>query len=130
MAEVNSLSTNGITVLTCQTSSLFGFVRIGVTVNSPVGEVTCKARLLMCSADLPARASVLNMKKFNGAYACAFCEDEGEPRASSHLHRNWPYTVSCVPRTHRSVISNGRDALRTNGAVCGPYVLITISGMW
>ena len=50
--------------------------------NSPAGEITCKARLL-CSVDLPARASVLNMKQFNGKYGCSQCEDEGQPRASS-----------------------------------------------
>ena len=50
---------------------------VGITVSNPVGEITCKARLLMCSVDLPARAFVLNMKQFNGKYGCSQCEDEG-----------------------------------------------------
>ena len=92
-------------------------IQIGIRVTSPTGVMTCKAKLLMCSADLPARASVLNMKKFNGAHGCAFCEDKGVPRASSHLHRNWPYTTPCVSRTKQSVISNGREYFRTRKAV-------------
>ena len=55
------------------------FFLIGITVNSPAGEITCKARLLMCLVDLPARASVLNMKQFNGKFGCSQCEDEGHP---------------------------------------------------
>ena len=80
--------------------------------NSLAGEITCKARLLMCSVDL-ARASVLNMKQFNGKYGCSQCEDEGQPRASSHLVCNWPYSSLSVPRTHQRVIANAREALRT-----------------
>ena len=82
--------------------------------NSPAGEITCKARLLMCSVDLPARASVLNMKQFNGKFGCSQCEDEGKPRANSHLVRNWLYSLSSVPRTHR-VTANAKEALRKRG---------------
>ena len=91
--------------------------QLGFSVTAPSSEITCKVRLLMCSADLPARASVLNMKKFNGAYGCSQCEDKGQPRASSHLHRNWPCTTPCVSRTHESVILNATDSLRTKEAV-------------
>ena len=89
----------------------------GFSVTTPSCEIICKVRLLMCSADLPARASVLNMKKFNGAYGCSQCEDKGQPRASSHLHRNWPCTTPCVARTHESVVLNTKDSLRTKEAV-------------
>lgn len=82
-------------------------------VNTPHGETTSKAMLLMCSVDLHARASVMNMKLFNGKYACAYCEDEGMPRPTSHLHRNWPYTSNSTPRTHQSILRNARDALRS-----------------
>ena len=89
----------------------------GFSVTTPSCEIICKVRLLMCSADLPARASVLNMKKFNGAYGCSQCEDKGQPRTSSHLHRNWPCTTPCVAHTHESVVLNAKDSLRTKEAV-------------
>lgn len=52
----------------------------GIFVKSPHGTVTSKARLLMCTADLPARAQILNMKQYNGKQGYAYCEDEGTPR--------------------------------------------------
>ena len=80
--------------------------------SSPVEEITCKARLLMCSVDL-ARASVLNINQFNGKYGCSQCEDEGQPRPSSHLVRNCPYSSTSVMRTHLRVIANAKEALWT-----------------
>ena len=94
--------------------------------NSPVGEITSKARLLMCSVDLPARAFVLNMKQYNGKYGCSQCEDEGQPRSSSHLVRNWPYSPSSVPRTHQRVIANAKEALRTREPVSFVFVIMSV----
>ena len=79
--------------------------------------MTVKARLLMCSVDLPAKAIVLNCKQFNGQYGCTYCEDEGVPRASTHLHRNWPYSNSSVHRTHMGIIANAREALHNKAPV-------------
>lgn len=81
------------------------------------GELTVRARLLMCSVDLPARAVVLNMKQFNGEYGCCYCEDAGVARSSSHLHRNWPLVTTSTPRTHQSILSNARTALQTQKPV-------------
>lgn len=50
------------------------------------------------------------MKQYNGKQGCSYCEDEGVPQASSHLHRNWPFVESSVPRTHTSY----RQAIRTS----------------
>ena len=90
---------------------------IGIDVASPDGPVVARARLLMCSFDLPAKAIVLNMKQFNGAYGCTYCEDKGMPRATSHLHRNWPYSTSCTERSHAGVVQNAEDALKSGNAV-------------
>ena len=79
---------------------LYYYNYIGVTVKAPCGEVTSKARLLLSSFDLPARASVLNMKLFNGKFACAYCEDEGVPRASSHTCTGIGRTRLCHIREH------------------------------
>lgn len=78
---------------------------------TPDGEWTVKARLLMCSVDLPARAAVLNMIQYNGEYGCCFCEDKGAPRPTSSLQRNWPFLTSNTRRTHRGIISNAKTAL-------------------
>ena len=85
--------------------------------NSANGKMTCRARLIMCSADLPARAAVLNMKQYNGQHGCSQCEDEGQPRTSSHLHRNWPFCASSTPWTHNSIMSNVQDCVRVKKPV-------------
>lgn len=90
---------------------------IGVRVSTPAGEMICKARLLMISADLPARASIVNMKQYNGKYGCLQCEDEGVPRPTTHLVRNWPFSASSTPRTHQSVIFHAKESLRTREPV-------------
>ena len=61
------------------------------------------AMLVLCCVDLPAQALTLNMKSFNGKFACALCEDPGVPRASCPMHRNWPFTSSNKERTPQSV---------------------------
>ena len=56
-----------------------------------------RAMLLTCAFDLPARALVLDMKQFNGKYACVYCEDDslracalvlrqGQTPPGDHLH--------------------------------------------
>ena len=80
---------------------------IGLSINAPDGsEVTAKVRLLMTTLDLPAKALVLNMKQFNGEFGCSYCEDRGEPRPTTHLHRNWPYTETGTQRSHAGMIAN------------------------
>ena len=93
-------------------------ITTGFPVDSPCGPVIAKARLLMCTLDLPAKAIVLNMKQFNGQYGCTYCEDEGVPRASTHLHRNWPYSTSSVARTHDAILRNARESVENKAPVC------------
>ena len=90
----------------------------GISAKTPSGVVTCKARMLMCSVDLPARAQLLNMKQFNGKQGCVYCEDEGTPRATSHLHRNWPYSSHPVQRSHAKMKDDARQAAENGQAVC------------
>lgn len=94
---------------------------IGFSVKTRTGTVQGHARLLMCSVDLIARCNILNMKQFNGKYACTYCEDEGTERATSHLHRNWLYQRSSVPRTHNTIMLNAKEALRKGEPVCVGY---------
>ncbi len=73
--------------------------------------MNCHAMLLMCSVDLPACAAILNMKQYNGKYACCYCYDEGRPRPSSHLQRDWPVTDDNELRTTGSLTRNAKDAI-------------------
>ena len=91
---------------------------LGFVVSTPDGdELNVRARLLMCSVDLPARAIVLNGKQFNGEHGCSYCEDPGVARASSHLQRNWPYSATSTARTHQGIIANARQALQDKAPV-------------
>ena len=91
--------------------------------STPDGEVTARARLLMCSSDLPAKALLLNMKQYNGQHGCSYCEDEGVPRPTTHLHRNWPYSESSTLRTHSGLIANADEA-RKNGEPVSIYYYV------
>lgn len=88
-----------------------------MSIRTPAGVTTAHARLLLCSVDLIAKASILNMKQFNGKHGCSYCEDEGKSRASSHLHRNWPYSSTTTPRTHNSIMRDAKEAVRENSPV-------------
>ena len=90
----------------------------GISVNSPHGTVTSKAKLLMCTVDLPARAQILNMKQYNGKQGCAYCEDEGTPRPSSHLQRNWLYSNDRIQRTHQKMRADAKTAAEEGDVVC------------
>lgn len=103
----------------CYTYDYIPFAFSGFAVDSPCGPVTAKARLLMCTLDLPAKAIVLNMKQYNGQHGCTYCEDEGVARASTHLHRNWPYSTSSSARTHEGIVQNAREAVQNKAVVCG-----------
>ena len=52
------------------------------------------------TADLPAKAVLLNMKQYDGTYRCNLCEDEGVPRAYSHLQKDWPHKGNMTLKTH------------------------------
>lgn len=74
---------------------------LGIQVSTLDGQMICRAALLLISVDLPAQSKVLNMKQYNGSYACNHCEDEGVPRPSSHLHgKKIGHTVILVSFEH------------------------------
>lgn len=85
--------------------------------DSPDGNVVCRAILLQVSADLPARAKLANMKQFNGAYGCLFCENPGTTMPGNSLHRFWPDIPGAEARTHASVLQNARETLSEGCAV-------------
>ena len=89
----------------------------GISANSPTGLVTSKARLLMCSVDLPARAQVLNMKQFNGKQGCIYWVLPAISIAIGHR----------VQRSHTKMKNDARQAAESGEAVryeCGCLCII------
>lgn len=77
-----------------------------------------RAILLSCSADLPARAMLLNMKQWNGRHGCLYCNHEGVTLGTDHLHRYWPPKDSQV-RTHSSLMADAEAATKSGSPVSG-----------
>ena len=75
-----------------------------------------RAILLTCSVDLPARAMLTNMKQWNGAYGCLYCEEKGTTIGCDHLHRYWPYKDATL-RTQTSLFRNAEVAITTASTV-------------
>ena len=84
-----------------------------------------RAILLQCSADLPARAAIVNMKQFNGICGCLYCESKGFT-GHSPLHRFWFYDPSAPLRSNSSILDNAREALNTGDSVCIMLILCNI----
>ena len=56
------------------------------------------AMLFIVTTDLPARADLMNMKNFNGKWACHLCKDMGVA-VGTGLHRVWPLDKNNELRT-------------------------------
>ena len=78
-------------------------INTGITVNTPSGKMVSKARLLMCAVDLPARASVLNMKQFNGSGGVRIVKMKGFQGQLVILSETGP-TPPPLPQEHTEVL--------------------------
>ena len=58
--------------------------------DTPDGDIHFHAMLFVTTADLQARADLMNMKHYNGQFSCHLCKDEGMGIGNG-LHRVWPY---------------------------------------
>lgn len=86
--------------------------------STPDGPHRCRAMLLLCSLDLPARALVSNMKAYNGEYSCCTCRDKGDNTVGASAGvRYWPYHSSCILRTADDVKKSYEDAVKDQTAV-------------
>ncbi len=100
---------------------------IGITVNTPVGEGVMRVAIVNASLDLPARATLLNMKQYNGASSCFACEDQGVNQGG---HRWWPYNLHWIPRTHQSLLQDAvsatvsKSTISIKGARCLVILMI------
>lgn len=83
----------------------------GITVQTPDGIMNSKAMILLCTADLPAKAKVANSVQYNGYYGCNTCNIRGQ-----YLGHNmcWPYDPSAIIRSHQSILAHAKEAVTTS----------------
>ena len=76
---------------------------LGVTIETPHGPASYRAKLELAVFDLPAKAAALCSKQFNGKYGCSVCLHPGE---YSNIRRLYAPTQHSE-RTHQSVVAAG-----------------------
>ena len=91
---------------------------VGAIFETGRGMQRCRARLVLVTCDLPARAMLLCMKNHNGISACCYCYHPGMTIGDDHLHRYWPYDSTFENRTHESMKQDVITATATHSAVC------------
>lgn len=85
--------------------------------DSSDGNITVQCMLFVATADLPARAALMNMKQYNGKCACHLCKTEGTAYGQFNLHRCWPYEQNPEKRTHQDQINFARNASQTQAVM-------------
>ena len=84
-------------------------------------EVIVRAKLVNGIFDLPAKATVLCAKQFNGMYGCSVCLHPGKRLPNNS--RVYLPEFTHLQRTHPQVISAASEAEKTNSCVQGIYGL-------
>ena len=97
---------NMLTFLNPLVEKLNSFYETGIHVpRSGDGDITVRCMLFVATADLPARAALMNMKQFNGKCACHLCKSEGTAYGQHNIHRCWPFKQNHEKRTHEDQIN-------------------------
>ncbi len=93
----------------------------GVLLNLHGKNLLCKAKLVLATMDLQARASVFCMTQHNGQKPCIFCHEVGEIVKSGAGHcRSFPYHASpSVLRTDEDIQNCAKLAQETHRNVDG-----------
>lgn len=68
--------------------------------DSADGNINVRGMLFVTTADLPARADLMNMKQYNGKCGCHLCKSEGQGYGPNNIHRYWPYQANIEKRIH------------------------------
>lgn len=103
----------------------------GLSIETPDGKRNVQCYVLAGTADLPARAMMLNMVQFNGSMSCHKCYNAGETYQTEkggniHIYKD----CQCDKRTDGDVMSDGRKAIETREiqrGMKGPSVLSYLS---
>ena len=80
------------------------------------GKIHSHAMIFLATADLPAKADLMQMKQYNGEYSCNYCLDKGE-KGKTVLHRIWPFTGDANHhRTHAEQLNYSARATQAKAA--------------
>lgn len=90
---------------------------LGLAINTSLGKVTFRAKLVMGVFDLPAKAAVLCAKQFNGEHGCSVCLHPGK-RLPNNARIFLP-SPAYPERTHAQVVAAGAEAERTDSCIQG-----------
>ena len=88
---------------------------LGVTIETPHGPATYRAKLELAVFDLPAKAAALCSKQFNGKYGCSVCLHPGKYFRRRRVYLPTQYSE----QTRGSVVVAGRLAELKGDAVHG-----------
>lgn len=92
----------------------------GVQISTHGRNTCCKLLLTCCIADLPAKASLLNMTYFNGCEACIACEEpglvvkQGKGHSRSYPFRDVPHSLRKDEAVRRNM-EEATDRKRVKG---------------
>ena len=85
--------------------------------DSAHGNINVRCMLFVTTADLPARADLMNMKRFNGKCACHLCKSEGRGYGPNNIHRCWPFQQNLEKRTHEDQLTYASKATPRNAVM-------------
>lgn len=91
---------------------------MGLKIKVPSGDIVAiRGKLLFGVFDLPAKASVLCCKQFNGEYGCSVCTHPGTRQSNGSRI----YLPNCIypDRDHGQVMMDAKEAERTSSSVRG-----------
>ena len=83
---------------------------------SPNGLANFKVKLVLAIFDLPAKATALSCKQFNGKYGCTVCLHPGKLVSRRRVYLP---THKYRMRTHKKIIEQAQRAIVTNKPVKG-----------
>ena len=89
---------------------------IGVP-DSSHGNIYVQCMLFVATADLPARADLMNMNRFNGKGACHLCKSEGKGSGPNNIHRCWSFQQNLEKRTHEDQLTYAAKATQRNAVM-------------
>ena len=105
---------NMVTLLTPLIDKVNEWFQNGIDINDiPVGDIHIHAILFLSTADLPARAKLMNMKLYNGKFSCHICKQEGTGYGKNNLHRAWPLKDIHL-RSHEEQVSYASQGTQKN----------------
>ena len=96
----------------------------GIIIKTPTGISRIKGKLVLGIFDLPAKASVLTMKQFNGMFGCSVCLHPGK-RLSNNARVYLP--EEHLERTHATIVDFAEQAIEDGTPVYGVMGLSPLS---